>query len=145
MKGIMFTLLFGLVLFAEAQTQFIRPLPVGYSQAVGAEGKFLFISGQISVDATGHVIGKNDLRAQTVQVYENIKSLLNEAGCTYEDVVKMNIYIVNYKPEHGALIREVRKNYLSDKNPPASTLVGVTSLFHPDYLIEIEAVALMRK
>ena len=145
MKGIIIFLLFGFVFFAEAQTQFIRPLPVGYSHAVVAEGKFLFISGQISVDANGQVVGKNDLKAQTVQVYENIKSLLKEAGCTFEDVVKMNIYVVNYQPEHGALIREIRKNYLSEKNPPASTLVGVTSLFHPDYLIEIEAVALVKK
>ena len=105
----------------------------------------IFISGQVAMNAAGEVIGKNDLRVQTTQVYENIKLLLAEAGVTFADVVKTNTYIVNYKPADLPIIREVRKNFLSAEAPPASTLVGVSSLFHPDLLIEIEVIAVSKK
>jgi enamine deaminase RidA (YjgF/YER057c/UK114 family) len=89
-------------------------------------------------------VGTGDFRAQVIQVFENLKTALTAAGATFNDVVKMNTYVVNYQPADVAVIREVRKNYLSPTHPPASTLVGVQALVNPDYRIEIEAVAVIQ-
>lgn len=90
------------------------------------------------------MVGKGDLRAQAAQVYENIQTCLKSAGVTFAEVVKMNTYVVNHKPEDVAVIREMRKKYLSGENPPVSTLVGVQALVNPDFLIEIEVIARLR-
>ena len=74
------------------------------------------------------------------RVYENLALCLKSVDATFADIVKMNTYVVNYKPEDVTIIREVRKNYLSAGEPPASTLIGVQALANPDYLIEIEAI-----
>ncbi len=138
-----------LLLFASFSTmaqkkEFINPRPVGYSDAtVVVGGKTIYISGQVPLNADGKIVGKGDLRAQTIQVFENIQRLLAQAGATFTDVVKVNIYIVNCQPKDVAVVREVRKSYLSASQPPASTLVGVTSLVDPDFLIEIEVVAVV--
>ncbi len=119
----------------------INPRPVGYSDAVSISGgQTIYVSGQVPVNEKGELVGKGDLKAQTIQVFENLKKVLAQAGATLEDVVKVNIYIVNCKPEDVATFRAVRKTYFV-KDPPASTLVGVTSLVDPDFLIEIEVVA----
>jgi reactive intermediate/imine deaminase len=124
------------------QKDFINPRAVGYSDAVAVTGgKTIYISGQVALSESGALVGKGDLRAQTIQVFENLKRVLQQAGATFQDVVKVNIYIVDCKPEDVALVRELRKSYLSATQPPASTLVGVTSLVSPDFLIEIEVVA----
>ena len=107
-------------------------------------GGTVYISGQVSANEKGEVIGKGDLRAQATQVYENIQTCLKAAGVMFAEAVKMNTYVVNYKPEDVAVIREVRKKYLSGENPPASTLVGVQALVNPDFLIEIEVIARLR-
>lgn len=96
------------------------------------------------MNAAGAVVGKGDLKAQTIQVFENIQRVLAQAGATFADVVKVNTYIVNCQPKDVAIFREVRKSYLSTSQPPASTLVGVTSLVDPDFLIEIEVVAVIQ-
>lgn len=92
-----------------SQNTFLQSLPSGYSQTVVTDGKLIFISGQISVNAKGETVGKGDVRAQTIQVFENIKLQLAQAGASFTDVIKLNYYVVNYKPEDGAMIREVRK------------------------------------
>lgn len=126
------------------KNEFINPRPVGYSDAtVVVGGKTIYISGQVPVNAGGTLVGKGDLRAQTIQVFENIQRLLAQAGASFADVVKVNIYVVNCQPKDVAVVREVRKSYLSANQPPASTLVGVTSLVDPDFLIEIEVVAVV--
>lgn len=123
---------------------FINPRPVGYSDAVVVGGgKSIYISGQVPLNEKNEVVGKGNLKVQTVQVFENIKKLLNEAGATFANVVKVNTYVVNCKPADVAIVREIRKSYLSEKQPPASTLVGVTSLVDPDFLIEIEVIAVV--
>jgi enamine deaminase RidA (YjgF/YER057c/UK114 family) len=68
---------------------------------------------------------------------------LAAAGATFNDVVKMSIFVVGLKPEQVPSIREIRAQYVNMSNPPASTLVGVTALVGPDWLIEIEAVAVV--
>jgi enamine deaminase RidA (YjgF/YER057c/UK114 family) len=126
--------------------QFINPPTlcptIGWTHVVASTaGKTIYISGQVSVNARGEVVGKGDLRAQTVQTFENIKCALAAAGVSFSNVVKSNLYVVGLKPEHVPIIREVRSRYFDAKNPPSSTLVGVQALVGADWLIEIEVVA----
>ena len=128
--------------------EFINPpglsSPVGYTHVVTTPGgKLIFISGQVAVDEQGRFVGVDDLAAQTRQVYENLKTALAATGATFADVVKLNTYIVNYKPEQRAVIREVRQQYLPQAQLPASTLVGVTALAIEGLLIEVEAIAMV--
>jgi enamine deaminase RidA (YjgF/YER057c/UK114 family) len=99
-----------------------------------------FISGQVAVDVNGHVVGIGDIRAQTRQVLENIKAALAAVGGTMDDVACVNVFVINM--EHLAAIHEVRAEYWQ-RDYPASTLVQVAGLVHPDYLIEINAVAVI--
>jgi enamine deaminase RidA (YjgF/YER057c/UK114 family) len=131
------------------QTQFLNPPELcptfGWTHVVTAtSGKTVYVSGQVSVNARGEVVGKGDLRVQTEQTFENIKAALAAAGATFRDVVKTNLYVVGLKPEHVPMLREVRSRYVSAEHPPASTLVGVSALVGPDWLIEIEAIAVIR-
>jgi enamine deaminase RidA (YjgF/YER057c/UK114 family) len=137
------------IVSVQAQSkQFINPFtiqPPGYTHVVAVSGgTTIYISGQVPVNEKGETVGKGDFRAQVVQVYENLKTALTAAGATFQDVVKMNTYVVNYRPEDVAVIREVRKEYLSASQPPASTLVGIQALVNPDFRIEIEAVAVIK-
>lgn len=129
-------------------TEFLNPPAlcptIGWTHVVTATaGKTIFISGQVSVDSAGRVVGRGDLRAQLVQTFENLKSALAAAGATFKDVVKSNLYVVGLQAESVPLIREVRGRYFDAAHPPASTLVGVEKLVHPDWLIEIELVAVV--
>ena len=81
------------------------------------------------------------MQRQTEQAFENIRLALAAAGATFDNVVKTNLYVVGLKPEHVPIIRAVRSRYVSAEHPPASTLVGVSALVGPDWLIEIEAQA----
>ncbi len=128
--------------------QFINPKELSnsgtYTHVVAAEGKrIVFISGQVALDASGQIVGKGDLRAQTRQVFENLRIGLASVGATFADVVKMNTYIVNYKPEMRQTFVEAREGYLPKQNPPASTLIGVQSLAREEFLIEIEAIVVV--
>jgi enamine deaminase RidA (YjgF/YER057c/UK114 family) len=131
---------------ASAQTQFLKPEGItpgsGYSHVVvTSPGKLIFIAGQVARDRQGNLVGKGDLRAQAVQVFENLKTALASAGATFNDVVKINWYIRDFKPESLAALREVRSMYVNKDTPPASTLIGVAALAQDEYLIEVEAVA----
>ena len=106
-------------------------------------GKTIYISGQVSINERGEVVGQGDLQAQTDQAFRNISLALEAAGATFRDVVKTNLYVVGLRPEHVPIIREVRSRYVSAEHPPVSTLVGISALVGPDWLIEIEAVAVV--
>ena len=106
-------------------------------------GKTIYISGQVGINAKGEVVGKGDLKQQTEQAFENIRLALAAAGATNQHVVKTNLYVVGLRPEHVPIIREVRSRYVWAEHPPSSTLVGVSALVGPDWLIEIEAVAVI--
>ena len=132
------------------QTQFLNPPELcptfGWTHVVTATGgKTVYVSGQVGVNPRGEVVGKGDLRAQTEQTFENIKTALAAVGATFRDVVKTNLYVVGLKPEHVPMLREVRSRYVSAEHPPASTLVGVSALVGADWLIEIEAIAVIRE
>jgi enamine deaminase RidA (YjgF/YER057c/UK114 family) len=117
--------------------------PNGYTHVVRARGShMIYLAGQVAFDRTGTLIGRGDLRAQAVQVFENLKAGLAAVDATFADVVKMTMFIVNYAAEMRATLREVRDLYLSVERPPANTLVGVQALAVEGLLIEIEAVAI---
>jgi 2-iminobutanoate/2-iminopropanoate deaminase len=112
-----------------------------YSQGVvTTSGKLLFIAGQTASDGEGKVVGKGDIRAQTAQVYANLKAVLKAAGGTIDNLVMTTTYIVDRKYREG--YNEVRRRQYK-KDPPTSTLVIVKGLAHPDYLIEIAGIAVI--
>jgi enamine deaminase RidA (YjgF/YER057c/UK114 family) len=118
--------------------------PRGYSHAVSVTGgRTVYVAGQVAYNAQGEVVGKGDLRAQTRQAFENLRIALAAAGGSFKDLVKINTYVVGYKPDQLTILREVRAEMLKDLTPPASMLVGVQGLVNPDLLIEIEAIAVV--
>jgi enamine deaminase RidA (YjgF/YER057c/UK114 family) len=118
----------------------LKPLGM-YTQATVVQGgSIAFISGQVSVDAQGKVVGAGNMQAQAVQVFENLKVALGGVGATFEDVVKFTIFIVGLTQEKRKAVMEVRSRYISHKNPPAATMIGVDKLVEPELLLEIEAV-----
>jgi enamine deaminase RidA (YjgF/YER057c/UK114 family) len=130
------------------EKQFINPdglaRPGAYTPVVSARGgKTIWISGQVPQDAAGQLVGRGDLPAQIEQVYRNLQLALAGAGASFNEVVKINVYVVNYKPEYRDLLNQVRSRYVSKDNPPASTLIGVQSLAREGILVEIEAVAVV--
>jgi 2-iminobutanoate/2-iminopropanoate deaminase len=112
-----------------------------YSLAIESRGtRTLQISGQVPVDPAGNLVGKGDIAAQTVQVFENLKSLVEAAGGTMDSIVKLGVYVTDIR--YRDAITEVRRRYL--KAPfPAATMVEISRLVSPDWLVEIEAVAVL--
>jgi enamine deaminase RidA (YjgF/YER057c/UK114 family) len=112
-----------------------------YSQGILNEGgKVLFIAGQTASDKDGNVVGKGDIKAQTRQVFENIKAVLEAAGGSFDNLVMTTTYITDRKYREG--YNEVRRGiYKTD--PPTSTLVIVSGLANEDYLIEIASIAVL--
>jgi 2-iminobutanoate/2-iminopropanoate deaminase len=126
----------------EVSTTAIRK-PVGiFSQAtvVEAKGKLVFISGMTARRPDGSVAGIGDITEQTRQVCENIKAAVEAAGGTLDDVCRVDVYVRNM--EQFEAIHKVRSQYF--KPPlPASTMVEVTKMVSPEYLIEINAIAVV--
>ena len=89
------------------------------------------------------MVGQGDFRAQVERTFQNLGTALTAAGATFRDVVKVTYFVVGLKPEYVPVVREVRGRYLDPVNPPASSLVGVAALVVPDWLIEIELVAVV--
>jgi enamine deaminase RidA (YjgF/YER057c/UK114 family) len=127
-----------------------RPAPKGLllnpglSQVVVAMGnRTVYTAGQVSIDERGELVGGGDLAAQTAQAMRNVGLALAAAGAGYADVVKITTYVVNYRPEYRAVIGKARAPFFAAGEPPVSTLVGVAALALPDWLVEIEAVAVV--
>ena len=118
--------------------------PIGsYSQSVRvetADATWIYVSGQIAVDLDGELVGPGDLRAQTRQVFENLKAILEANGATFADVVKIGTYLTTLGDLAG--MREVRGEYLTSE-PPASTAVQVVALVVPEAGIEVDVVAVV--
>ena len=118
--------------------------PIGsYSHAVRVESgdaAWIYASGQVALDAEGHLVGQGDLRAQTEQVFENLARVLEANGATFEHVVKIQTFLTTLEDLAGS--REVRARYLPAE-PPASTAVQVVALLLPEALIEIDLVAVV--
>jgi reactive intermediate/imine deaminase len=115
--------------------------PTGYSHVVSATGgRTIYVSGQVAFDAKGQLVGKDDLRAQTQQVFANLETALKAAGASFDDVVKTNYYMLD--ASQVQVVRDIRTKYFT-KALPASTLVEVRRLANPDFLIEIEVIAVV--
>lgn len=120
----------------QSFTQVITVSPVGPAKAV-------YISGQVSVDQDQTLIGEGDLGAQAMQAFKNLASALTAGGATTADVVRMNIYVKDYKSENAAPIGEALRRYFSPQRLPTSTWLGVQSLAQDGFLIEVDAVAIV--
>jgi enamine deaminase RidA (YjgF/YER057c/UK114 family) len=126
----------------QTNVRFINRAPAGYSHVVEVRGgRTLYIAGQLALDKEGNLVGRGDLRAQVKQVFENLKARLEEGGATFKDVVKLNYYLTDASDLQG--LRDSRNSYINTENPPASTLVVVKQLVREEYLIEVEAVAVV--
>jgi enamine deaminase RidA (YjgF/YER057c/UK114 family) len=127
----------------ESQIRFLNRTPAGYSQVVEVRGgRTLYISGQVALDASGDLVGSGDFAAQLKQVFANLKARLDEAGASFNDVVKLNFYLLDVSKLQ--LVRDIRDTYVNRDHPPASTLVAVKELFRPDLLIEVDAIAVTK-
>jgi enamine deaminase RidA (YjgF/YER057c/UK114 family) len=132
----------------ESPVQYINPDGLhknpAYSQVIVVNGlaKTVYVGGQNAVDASGAVIGKGDLKAQTEQVFKNLQIALEAGGAKLENVVKWNIYVVEGQPIEPGL--EVFQRVSGNRpNPPVITTVYVAKLANPDFLVEIDAVAVV--
>ena len=113
-----------------------------FSQAtmVEAKGRIVFISGMLAKGSDGKIVGIGDPEAQTRQVCENLKAAIEAAGGTMDDICRVDVYVRNM--EHFDKIHKVRREYF--KAPaPASTMVEVSKMTSPEYLIEINAIAVL--
>jgi enamine deaminase RidA (YjgF/YER057c/UK114 family) len=104
--------------------------------------KTIYIGGQDAVDASGQIVGKGDIKAQTEQVFENLQTALAAAGADLEHVVKWNIYIVQGQPIQAGF-EVFQRVWGRRQNPPTITGVFVAELANPDFLVEIDAVAVV--
>ena len=122
---------------------YVRPdgLPPvsGYSHAVAFTGRMVAVSGQVPADRDGRLVGPGDPAAQVRQVFENLTAALAAAGATMEHVVKLTVYLTDLADLD--VFRQVRDEYISAGRPPASSLVQVSRLVHPEWRVEIEALA----
>ena len=119
------------------------PPPTGYSHVAKVNnGTLVYIAGQVSSDASGKLVGEGNFEAQVEQVFKNLKLALEAAGATMADIVKMNTYLVaEVSQDDLPKMRTIRDRHLNKEKPPASTLVVVSRLARPGWLIEIEVVA----
>lgn len=128
------------------ELKFIGPSSRGYSQSVVfnmENATMVFISGQLPINENGEQIGKGDLEKQTEQVFKNIKTQVEKAGGSMNDVVKINCYFKDISEIQS--FRNARDKFINLENPPASSVVEVQQLINPDFLIEIDAVAILKK
>ena len=119
-------------------------LPNGFSQIVVATGrKMVFISGQTAWDEHKNIVGGDSFLEQARQAFRNLKKAMEAAGGTLKDIVALRIYVVDYQAESGTAVGIALREFFSPDNPPASTWIGVSALADPEFLIEIEATAVL--
>ncbi|CAI8052552.1 Putative aminoacrylate peracid reductase RutC [Geodia barretti] len=115
------------------------PSPSGFTAVVKA-GNTVYIAGMVAQDENGNVVGAGDTEAQTRQIWRNIEVAVKAAGGTLADIVKTTTYVTGI--EHGPAVRAVRGE-LFPSNPPTSTLLVVSELANPAYVVEIESIAVV--
>jgi enamine deaminase RidA (YjgF/YER057c/UK114 family) len=126
--------------------RYLRHVPgvaagAGYSHAIAAEGGLIVVSGQISVDAQGQVIGAHDAPAQIEQAFRNLETILSSANATFTHVIKLGFYLTSR--DLLPSVRAVRDRYIDIEQPPASTLVIVAGLVRPELVFEVDALAVV--
>jgi len=119
------------------------PTPPTYTHVIVAAGsRLVFVAGQEPEDGEGNLVGPGDLAAQARQVFANVGHALAAAGARPEQVTKITIFVVHHRPEYLPAIEEARVALFGD-HKPADTLVGVEALARPEYLIEVDAIAVI--
>ena len=130
------------------QVQYVNPDALNKNPAftnvivVSGAVKTVYVGGQDAVDASGNIIGKGDFKAQTEQVLKNIQTALAAGGAQFEHVIKWNLYVVQ-----GQSLRlgfEAFQHFWGNRpNPPAISMAFVAGLAHPDFLVEMDAIAVV--
>jgi enamine deaminase RidA (YjgF/YER057c/UK114 family) len=116
----------------------------GFSQAVAASGRrTLYVSGQTAWDSERRLVGGADLESQARQAFTNLRTAVESAGATLDDVVSLRIYVVDYRAQMAAAVGGALRSFFTGDVKPASTWIGVTALADPGFLIEVEAVAVL--
>ena len=119
-------------------------LPHGFSQVVIASGrKMVFVSGQTAWDIQKNIVGGDSVLEQARQAFRNLEKAMESAGGTLKDVIALRIYVVDYQAESGTAVGIALREFFSAENPPAITWIGVSALADPEFLIEIEATAVL--
>ncbi|MER6851888.1 RidA family protein [Streptomyces flaveolus] len=112
-----------------------------YSHVVLGTGRFVAVSGQLALDEDGTLVGEGDAAAQARQVFENLRRCLSAAGAGFDDVVKLTFFVTDMA--HMPAIRAARAEHIPDDRLPAASAVRVASLVRPEFLMEIEAFAVV--
>jgi reactive intermediate/imine deaminase len=124
--------------FSTIATPDAKPV-ANYKMATRMEGgRLLYVSGQVAWDAKGEIVGKGDVKAQARQTFENLRNVLRGAGGDLDSLMKITTYITDLA--NFPAVMEARSQVFKGEMP-ASTLIVVKSLFHPDFLIEVEGIA----
>lgn len=134
----------------SAQTPSVRRInpptlsaPTGYTHVtVGSDGRTVHIAGQVSLDQAGQVVGAGNFGQQVTQVFENLRLALQSVGATFDDVLSTTTYVTDLS--QLAAFREARNRIFRPDQLPANTLVQVVGLARPEFLIEIQATAMLR-
>ncbi|KIL39644.1 endoribonuclease L-PSP [Gordoniibacillus kamchatkensis] len=125
------------IIFRSPQTM---PPANGYTQVVEVRNaRTIYVSGQVAINQNGELVGPGDLKAQTIQVFENIKAALEASDATFDNVVKLTFFLTDISQIQ--MVRDIRDMYVNTKHPPASSAVEVSKLINEHFLIEIEAIA----
>lgn len=125
-------------------TRFLNPEGLAknpsYTHVVEVRGgRTVYISGQLSMDSGGQVVGLGDFEAQARQTFGNLRLALAAVDMNFSHVVKLGLYLTDMS--HAPTMRRMRDEFITTAQPPASTLLQVAALAHPDCLIEAEAIA----
>ncbi|MFI8952154.1 RidA family protein [Streptomyces sp. NPDC053750] len=112
-----------------------------YSHVVVGTGRFVAVSGQLALDEDGRLVGEGDPAAQARQVFENLRRCLAAAGASFDDVVKLTFFVTDMA--HMPAIRAARAEHIPDDRLPAASAVRVAGLVRPEFLMEIEAFAVV--
>ncbi|MBC7897377.1 MAG: RidA family protein [Cytophagaceae bacterium] len=134
----------------SAQTPSVRRInpptlsaPTGYAHVtVGSDGRTIHIAGQVAADATGQVIGVGNFGEQVTRVFENLRLALQAVGASFDDVLSTTTYVTDMS--QLAAFREARNRILRPEQLPANTLVQVVALARPEFMVEIQATAMLR-
>ncbi|AZS84022.1 RidA family protein [Streptomyces griseoviridis] len=112
-----------------------------YTHVVTATGRLVAVSGQLALDEEGRIVGEGDPQAQAHQVFENLRRCLSAAGARFDDVIKLTFFVTDIA--HLPAIRAARAAHLPDDRLPAVSAVQVAALVRPEFLMEIEALAVL--
>jgi enamine deaminase RidA (YjgF/YER057c/UK114 family) len=130
------------------QVQYVNPDALNKNPAftnvivVTGPVKTVYVGGQDAVDASGTIIGKGDLKAQTEQVLKNVQTALASGGAQLEHIIKWNLYVVQGQPLRAGF-EAFQQVWGNRPNPPAISMVFVAGLAHPDFLVEMDAIAVV--